>query len=257
MRSVDLGHFGVSFWELLILFEQWAGHRLLREKVTRPHARANRPTLMIPSVPVSEGIEIRQGCQFISSLVRALSKLPGGLGRFLPCGVGPHLSRLRHLGWNQCYHGLTSRPLESCHHQCLKAVCGVLGYPEGSAAELLGGSLKLKRSAVTSVNLLDCRGNYGKRVLLTRKTRPGASSHVNPDPGHFHAEEMEKIAFPFLRKSGEARWACLALFFLALGLGDFLHWDAWNLHWEATGVVGYRLDSPAEGTGALAPVRFN
>ena len=30
----DFGHFGVSFLELLILFEQWAGHRLLSEKVT-------------------------------------------------------------------------------------------------------------------------------------------------------------------------------------------------------------------------------
>ena len=30
--SVDLGHFGVSFLELLILFQQWAGHRLLSEK---------------------------------------------------------------------------------------------------------------------------------------------------------------------------------------------------------------------------------
>ena len=56
--SDDLGHFGVSFLELLILFEQWAGHRLLGEKVTRPHVRANRP-ILIPSVPVSEGIEIR------------------------------------------------------------------------------------------------------------------------------------------------------------------------------------------------------
>ena len=54
--SADLGHFG-------ILFEQWAGHRLLSEKVTRPHVRAHRPNL-IPSVPVSEGIEIRHGCQF-------------------------------------------------------------------------------------------------------------------------------------------------------------------------------------------------
>ena len=31
--SVNLGHFGISFLELLILFEQWAGHRLLGEKV--------------------------------------------------------------------------------------------------------------------------------------------------------------------------------------------------------------------------------
>ena len=124
--SDDLGHFGVSFLELLILFERWACHKLLSDKVTSPHVRADRPTL-IPSVPVSEGIEIRQGCQFISSLMRALSKLPGSIGRFLPCGCGPHMSRFRHLGWTQCSHGLTSRPLESCHHQCLSAVCGGSG----------------------------------------------------------------------------------------------------------------------------------
>ena len=33
--ATDFGHFGVSFLELLILFEQWAGHRLLSEKVIR------------------------------------------------------------------------------------------------------------------------------------------------------------------------------------------------------------------------------
>ena len=90
--SVDLGHFGISFLELLILFEQWAGHRLLSEKVTRPHVRAGR-SILLPSVPVSEGIEIRHGCQFLSSSVRALAKLPGGLGRFLPCSLGSHTSR--------------------------------------------------------------------------------------------------------------------------------------------------------------------
>ena len=58
-------HFGVSFLELLFVFEQWAGHPLLSEKVTRPHVRTDRPFL----IPVSEGIEIRHGCQFISSLV--------------------------------------------------------------------------------------------------------------------------------------------------------------------------------------------
>ena len=68
--------------ELLTLFEQWTGHRMLSEKVTRPHVGANRP-ILIPSVPVSEGIEIRHGCQFLSSLVRVLSELPGGIGRFL------------------------------------------------------------------------------------------------------------------------------------------------------------------------------
>ena len=141
--SADLSHFGISFLELLILFEQWAGHRLLSEKVTRPNVRAHRP-MFIPSVPVTEGIEIRHGCQFLSSFIRALSELSGGLGRFLPCNLGSHMSRLRHLGWNQCSHGLSSRPIESCHHQCLTAVCGVLGYPKGSALELLDGTLKLR-----------------------------------------------------------------------------------------------------------------
>ena len=114
--SDDMGHFGVSFLERLILFEQWAGYPLLSEKVIRPHVGANRP-ILISSVPVSEGIEIRHGCQFISSLVRALAKLPEGLGVFLPCQLGSHMSRLWHLGWNECSHGLSSRPLESCHRR--------------------------------------------------------------------------------------------------------------------------------------------
>ena len=176
--------------ELLILFEQWAGHRLPGEKVVRPHVRGGRP-ISLPSVPVSEGIEIRHGCQFLSSLLRARGKLPGGLGRFLPCNLGTHLSRLRHVGWNQCSHGLDSTPLESCHHQCLKALCGVLGYPKGSALELLDSTLKLrhctdlftsrflpwslpgvgagvgKRPSVTSDHLLDSGSTEGKRVRLT------------------------------------------------------------------------------------------
>ncbi len=112
------GRFGVSFLEPIIFFEQWAGHRLLSEKVTRPHVGANRPILVI-SVLVSEGIEIRHDCQFIRILVRAQANLLGGIGRFLPSVVGSHVSRLWHLGWNQCSHGLTYRPIESCHHQCL------------------------------------------------------------------------------------------------------------------------------------------
>ena len=204
--SDDFGHFGVSFLELLILFEQWAGHRLLSENVIGPHVRANRP-ILIPSVPVSEGIAIRHGCQFLSSLVRPLAKLPGGLGRFLPCRLGSHMSRLRHLGWNQCSHGLTSSPLESCHQQCLKAVCGVLVYPKGAAAELVDGTLKLryrttifttrfhpwslprivngggKRQVVTPGHPSDTGSIMDKRVGLTRKTRPSASSHVkHPTP---------------------------------------------------------------------------
>ena len=35
--NVDMGHFGVSYLGVLFLFEQWAGHRLLSEKVFWPH----------------------------------------------------------------------------------------------------------------------------------------------------------------------------------------------------------------------------
>ena len=41
----DMGHFGISFLELLILFEQWSGYWLLSEKDVKPGARANRPSL--------------------------------------------------------------------------------------------------------------------------------------------------------------------------------------------------------------------
>ena len=160
-------------------------------------------------------------------MVRALAKLPGGLGRFLPCSLGSHMSRLRHIGWNQCSHGRTSRPLESCHHQCLKALCGVLGYPKGSASELLDGTLKLrhcttiftmrfhpwplpkigngacKRWNVTPGHS-DDRGGTVKRVRLTRKTRPGALfSHV-PDPEHPTPRRWKRLRSPSsVREGGE------------------------------------------------------
>ena len=211
---------GSPFLELLILFEQWAGHRLLGEQVTGPHVRDGRP-ISVSSVPVSEGMEIRHGCQFISSLVRALGKLPGGLGRFLPCQVGTHLSRLRHLGWNQCSHGLTSRPLESCHHHCLSAVCGILGYPKGSAAELLDGALKLRCSTTTPFSnkfptwsLPPVRngrvrsfgaatgysvgegGSMVKRVRLTKKTRVSDPPVSIPDQGHSTPRRWNRLRSP-------------------------------------------------------------
>ena len=62
--SGDLGHHGVSYPELSILFEQLVGHRLLSEKVVRSHERAHRP-LSVSSSLVTTGIEIRQGCRFV------------------------------------------------------------------------------------------------------------------------------------------------------------------------------------------------
>ena len=44
--------------------------------------------------------------------------LPGGLGRFVPCSIGANHCRLRHIGWEKCGHGLTSRPRESASELC-------------------------------------------------------------------------------------------------------------------------------------------
>ena len=84
----------------------------------------------------------------------------------------------------------------------------VLGYPKGAAAQLLDGTLKLRycttifttrfppwslprvgngvgmRHVITPCHLIDEGSNTGKRVRLTRKTRPGVSSHVIPDLVH-------------------------------------------------------------------------
>ena len=81
---------------------------LLNRSVQRlqgPHRRA------VSSVPVSEGIQIRLGCQFVCSVAGASTELLGGMAGFLPCSVGRHLSRLRHLGCEEYSHGLTSSPI--------------------------------------------------------------------------------------------------------------------------------------------------
>ena len=48
----------------------------------------------------------------------------------------------------------------------------------------------------------DTGGNFGKRVRLTRKTRPGVSSMINPDPGHPTPRRWKRLRPPFLRRSG-------------------------------------------------------
>ena len=114
----DFGKFGISYFELLLMFEVYTGHRLQTEKTVRPHLRSRRP-LAFSGFSVGIGQEIRHGCQFLHSLFRALGHLPGGLARFIPCQPSAHYARLSHLGWERYGHGLSSRPRESCDHQFL------------------------------------------------------------------------------------------------------------------------------------------
>ena len=68
--------------------------------------------------------------------------------RFVPCDIGANHCRLRHIGWERCGHGLTSRPRETASEDFLNRHLVLFGYPDGSAAALLSGVLPLRyRSA--------------------------------------------------------------------------------------------------------------
>ena len=86
-RLNEMGKFGISDVETLFLFERWVGRCLLPEKTVPAHHRAGR-NLSLCSCPVSEGVQIRVSCKFLGSMFRSLAQMPGGLARFLPCGIG-------------------------------------------------------------------------------------------------------------------------------------------------------------------------
>ena len=143
----DLGKFGISYFELLLMFEVFSGVRLQTEKTVRPHLRSSQASCFFSGFSVGIGQEIRQGCQFLHSLIRALGHLPGGLSRFIPGQPGAHHARLLHLGWGRYGHGLTSRPRESCDRQFLTPLLKFFGYPEGAVSELFAGTVKLRYSS--------------------------------------------------------------------------------------------------------------
>ena len=141
--GADLGVGGVSFVELLILFELWAGERLCLEGAIPRHRRVGRP-ISVSAVPFGPGIDIWRSCRFSRAIFRALSLLPGGLGRFLPGSLGANHGRLWHIGWEKCCHGLTSRPRETSSVLFLDELLFLFGYPVASGAGLLAGTLPLR-----------------------------------------------------------------------------------------------------------------
>ena len=139
----DLGVGGVSFVELLMLYERWAGERLVSEVSVPKSRRLHRP-ISVSAVPDGPSIDIWRSCRFLGAMIRALSGLPGGLGRFLPCRLGANHCRLRSIGWERCGHGLTSRPLEASDAGFLDDLFFLFGYPVGSGQLLVDGSLRMR-----------------------------------------------------------------------------------------------------------------
>ena len=100
--------------------------------------------ISVSAVPFGPGIDIWRSCRFIGALMSSLCMLPGGLDRFVPCSIGADHCRLRHIGWEKCGHGLTSRPRESSSELFLNELLGLFRYPPGSGRVLLAGTLPLR-----------------------------------------------------------------------------------------------------------------
>ena len=137
-------------------------------------------------------------------------------------------------------------------------LCEVLVYPKGSALELLDGTLKVrhctdlftmrfplwslprvgnsggKRRFITP-GLPETGDNMGKRVRLTRKTRPGVSFLSFPDQRHPTPRRWKRLRHPSSEgvgsEVGEPR-----IFSSTWGWVSFAPGDAWNLSSEGTGV---------------------
>ena len=143
--GADLGVGGVSYVELLILYQLWAGERLVLEKTHPRYFWPGRP-ISVAADPFGPGIDIWRSCRFVGSLMSCT--LPGGLLKFVPCAIGANHCRLRHIGLERCGHGLTSRPRESTSEAFLNELLQLFRYPPRSAPALLAGILLLRYCAV-------------------------------------------------------------------------------------------------------------
>ena len=88
---------GISYFELLILYEQWVGERLSLETAHLRYLRPGRP-ISVWAVSFGPGIDIWRSCRFIGTLMRSLCLLPGWLGKFVSCSMVPTIADFVILG---------------------------------------------------------------------------------------------------------------------------------------------------------------
>ena len=70
VRGGDLGVGGISCVELLILYELWAGERLVLEKAHPRYLRPGRP-ISVSAVPFGPGIDIWRSCRLVGAMIRS------------------------------------------------------------------------------------------------------------------------------------------------------------------------------------------
>ena len=115
--GVDLGVGGVSYVELLILYELWAGERLSLEKAHPRYLIPGR-SISVSAVPCGPGIDIWRSCRFIGAMMRSLCLLHGGKVGLCPALLVPITAGLGTLGGKGVVitfvPGLVSRPRKVC-----------------------------------------------------------------------------------------------------------------------------------------------
>ena len=74
----DLGPGGVSYVELVILYERWAGERLRLEDSIPKYRRPGRP-ISVSAAPLCPDVDIWKLCKYFGTM-RALCRLPRGFG---------------------------------------------------------------------------------------------------------------------------------------------------------------------------------
>ena len=131
---------GISFVEILILYNFWAGVRLVLENAVPRYRRPGRHfqcRLFRLVQALIFGVRAGSHGRFFARCVLRLV----GIGRFMLCDTGANHCRLRHIGWEKCGHGLTCRPRETASEEFLNELPVLFRYPPRSAAALLGGTL--------------------------------------------------------------------------------------------------------------------
>ena len=141
--DVSLGVGGVSFVEVLILYELWAGERLDLEKAVLRYRGAGR-SISVSVVPSGPGIDIWRSCRYIGALFRALVALPGVfVGLFLVMLVRITVG-FDTLGGKGVIMASPPGLVNRLRFFFLNELLVLFGYPCGSAATLLSGVLPLR-----------------------------------------------------------------------------------------------------------------
>ena len=134
----SLGVGGVSYVELLILSEIWAGERLQLEKAVHGYRRPGR-SISVSAVPFGPGTDI---CLPVGLLVHCFGVF--GICLLVFDDLFLVILVLITVGCGILGHGLTSRPRESASEDFLHRLLLLFGYPSWSAAALLAGVLPLR-----------------------------------------------------------------------------------------------------------------